>query len=170
VRTSLSVGLVAALTVVGCNVRRASQGGALGTADLAAIQDSVRTFAADVARGVTTQGPGAWRRYFADEPAFFMASEGHMVFPTYDSASRVITGLIQAMPRIELRWSGAVRVDPLGHGLAVVAAPYHETQTNAEGQRVEEEGFFTGVAEHRSAGWQFRDAHWSVAGPPSGVR
>jgi len=151
-------------------VSRAPQDRALSAADLAAIQDSVRTFAADVARGVTAQGPGAWRKLFADEPAFFMASEGHLVFPTYDSASRAITAVIEVMPRIELRWSGEVRVDPLGHGLAVVAAPYHETQTNARGQQVEEDGFFTGVAEHRSAGWQFRDAHWSVAGPPSAIR
>jgi len=170
VHKSLAVGLLAALTVTSCDASRPPQAGALGAADLAAIQDSVRAFAADVAHGVTSQGPGAWRTYFADEPAFFMAAEGHLVFPTYDSARRAITSVIRVMPRIELRWIGDVRVDPLGHGLAVVAAPYHETQTNAQGQRNEEDGFFTGVAEHRSAGWQFRDAHWSVAAPPSMVR
>ena len=169
-RKSLAVGILIALTVTSCDANRPQQAGALGAADLAAIQDSVRVFVADVARGVTSEGPAAWRTYFADEPAFFMASEGHLVFPTYDSASRAIPGVIRIMPRIELRWIGDVRVDPLGHGLAVVAASYHETQTNAQGQRNEEDGFFTGVAEHRAAGWQFRDAHWSVAAPPSRVR
>ncbi len=32
------------------------------------------------------------------------------------------------------------------------------------GQRVEESGFFTGLAELRNGRWQFRDAHWSVIG------
>jgi hypothetical protein len=63
-------------------------------------------------------------------------------------------------------------VDPLGPGgpgLAVMAAPDTEVRVDTAGRRVKEAGFFTGLAEHRAQGWQCRDAHWSVAGPPSRV-
>lgn len=134
-----------------------------------AMIDSVRTFAESVALGVTGRGPAAWRMYFADEPAFFMASDGRLVFPNSDAAGRAIQGLARTIPHIELRWGDAVIVDPLAPGLAMFAAPYHETQTKTDGHRVEEDGFFTGIAEHRPVGWQFRDAHWSDVTPPSAV-
>jgi hypothetical protein len=64
---------------------------------------------------------------------------------------------------IEIRWGDGLRVDPLGPGLAMVAAPYVEVRVDAAGQRVEEAGYFTGVAEHHAEGWRFRNAHWSLA-------
>jgi hypothetical protein len=33
----------------------------------------------------------------------------------------------------------------------------------ASGRRVDERGYFTGVAEKRGDHWQLRNAHWSVA-------
>ena len=134
-----------------------------------AMIDSVRSFAESVALGVTSRGPAAWRTYFADEPAFFMAADGRLAFPNSDAVSRAIPGLARAIPHIELRWGDSVIVDPLAPGLAMFAAPYRETQTNASGHRVQEDGFFTGIAEHRPVGWQFRDAHWSDATPPTAV-
>src|SRR5260370_10983116 len=98
-----------------------------------------------------------------------MASEGQLVFPTSDSATRAIRGLAQRIASIELRWGEGLRVDPLGPGLAVVATPYTEVQLDKTGRRVEEAGFFTGLAEHRGVRRQFRDAHWSEAGPPSRI-
>ncbi|HEX4600379.1 MAG TPA: hypothetical protein VH116_03205, partial [Gemmatimonadales bacterium] len=62
-----------------------------------------------------------------------------------------------------------LRVDPLAPGLAILATSYHEVQVDAQGRRVEEDGFFTGIAEHQTGGWQFRDAHWSVVPHPSAV-
>jgi hypothetical protein len=51
-----------------------------------------------------------------------------------------------------------------------VAASYTEVRVDTAGHRVDEAGYFTGLAEHRPEGWRFRDAHWSVVGPPPAVR
>ena len=61
--------------------------------------------------------------HFATGPAFFMASEGRVVFPTSDAATRGIEELRRVIRHIELRWEDSVRVDPLAPGLAVLAAP-----------------------------------------------
>lgn len=135
-----------------------------------ALADSVRTFMETVAREVTRDGPAAWRRQFADDTAFFMASEGRLVFPSAEAAHRGIDELARAIAHIELRWGDSVRVDALAPGLAVVAAPYTEVRSDTAGRRVDEAGYFTGVAEHRPEGWRFRDAHWSVVEPPPAVR
>jgi hypothetical protein len=135
----------------------------------AALRDSVQRFAATVAQGITARGPVAWQDYFTTDSAFFMASEGHLVFPNRTAATQAINNLTHTVAHIELRWGDSLRVDPLAAGLAVMAAPYHETQIDNKGHHVEEDGFFTGVAEHRSTGWQFRNAHWSVVVPPSPV-
>lgn len=136
------------------------------SAHAAAITDSVRIFAESVALGVTTGGPAAWRAYFAAEPAFFMASEGRLVFPNSDSAARAITTLTHLIAHIELRWGEPLRIDPLAPGVALLATPYHELRIDAEGRRAEEDGFLTAIVEHRPGGWQFRNAHWSVVTPP----
>lgn len=141
--------------------------GPLDSAHAAAIVDSVRAFAESVANGVTTRGPVAWRTYFADDPAFFMASEGRLVFPNSDSAGRAIGTLTQLIATIELRWGEPLRIDPLSPGVAVLATPYHELRVDRHGQSVEEDGFLTAILEHHPAGWQFRNAHWSVVVPPS---
>jgi uncharacterized protein (TIGR02246 family) len=135
-----------------------------------ALADSVRAFMAMVARDVTRDGPAAWRRQFADDAAFFMASEGLLVFPTAEAARRGIDELAGVIAHIDLRWGDSVRVDPLASGLAVVATPYTEIRVDTAGRRVDEAGYFTGLAEHRPEGWRFRDAHWSVVAPPPAVR
>jgi ketosteroid isomerase-like protein len=111
-------------------------------ASSAGVAESVRAFMETVAREVTRDGPAAWRRQFADDAAFFMAAEGRLVFPSAEAAANGIDELTRVIAHIELRWGNDVRVDPLGPGLA----------------------------EHRAAGWRFRDAHWSVVGPPPTVR
>ena len=141
-----------------------------GTAAAPVLADSVRAFMEMVARDVTRDGPAAWRRQFADDAAFFMAAEGRLVFPSAEAARRGIDELVRAIAHIELRWGDDVRVDPLAPGLAVVAAPYTEVRVDTAGRRVDEAGFFTGLAEHRADGWRFRDAHWSVVGAPPAVR
>jgi hypothetical protein len=143
--------------------------GALSAAHASAIADSVRAFADSVAHGVTIQGPAAWRGYFADTAAFFMAAEGQLAFPSSDSATKGINALERVIARIELTWIGTVRVDPIAPGLAIMATTYHEVRVDRMGKVVDERGFLTGLVEHRGAGWQFRDAHWSVASPPPAV-
>jgi hypothetical protein len=118
-----------------------------------------------VARDVTKEGPAAWSRYFADTPAFFMAYEGRLEFANGTAAKAAIPRIAGAIKQIELRWSDGLRVDPLGPGLAVMAAPYHEIQVISEGKRIEVAGYFTGVVEQRDGRWQLRNAHWSVLRP-----
>lgn len=164
VRRSWHLGLMATVALVCCGPRSA-----LDASHASALSDSVRGFMSTVSSDVTSRGPAAWRTHFAQEPAFFMAAEGRLVFPNSEAATQAITTLTRTIARIELRWTAPVRVDPLAAGLAVVAAPYHETRVDNRGRRVEEYGFFTGLVESRGTAWQFRDAHWSVVAPAPAV-
>ena len=150
--------------------RPAPEASSMKPAHARALADSVRAFALAFAADVTREGPGAWQGHFARSPAFFMAAEGRMVFPTSDAATHGIEELRRMIRHIELRWEDSVRVDPLAPGLAVLAAPYHEVRVDSAGKRVVEVGYFTGVAEHGADGWRLRDAHWSVVGAPAPVR
>lgn len=99
-----------------------------------ATTNSVRAFAATVADDVTRRGPAAWRAQFADTPAFFMASEGHLVFANSDAATRGIQELTGSIAHIELRWGEPMLVDPLTPTLAMLGAPYHEVRVDTAGQ------------------------------------
>jgi hypothetical protein len=131
-----------------------------------AVQAEVRAFAASVAADVTAQGPVAWRKHFSDSPAFFMASEGRLVFPNSASAAVGIQGFAQTIRNMELKWGDDLRVDPLTPDLAVMASSWHELRVDKAGKREDETGFFTAVAERNHGHWQFRDAHWSVLPVP----
>jgi len=133
----------------------------------AAIQQDVRAYVGTIARDVTTEGPSAWRKHFADSPAFFMASEGQLVFPNSAFATQAIQGLAQNVKQIELTWGDDLRVDPLTPQFAVVGTSYHEVRTETSGKRTDERGFFTATAENANGRWQLRDAHWSVLAPPA---
>src|ERR1700736_3265924 len=92
----------------------------LTAAQTVKITDSVRAFASAVAEGVTHRGPAAWRDYFADSPAFFMASEGRIVFGSNDAVAQGMQALTTSIAQIELRWGNPVRVDPLTSNLAML--------------------------------------------------
>lgn len=170
-RFHLWILLIPVLTSVGCEARPGSAGNAesLTPSRRATVESSVRHFLSDVAHDVTQQGPSAWRKYFTDSPSFFMASEGHLVFPTSEAATKAILDLARTIKHIDLRWGDDLRVDPLTPDLAVVASSYSEIRTDTEDHQVTEKGFFTGLAEFRNGRWQFRNAHWSVPVPPSKV-
>lgn len=155
-------GVAVALMTASC-VSRESQ--SLTAAQFASVSKSARAFAQQVANDITTQGPSAWRQYFAESPAFFMASEGRLMFSDSASASSGIQELSRTIRHIELKWGDDLRVDPLTPDLAMLAASWREIIENQAGDRVEEKGFFTGVAEQQAGRWRFRDAHWSVAAP-----
>jgi hypothetical protein len=129
------------------------------------VESSVRAFAQTVAHDVTAEGPVAWERHFSDSPSFFMAVNGQMAFANRAAVTSAMPELLRMLPHIELKWGDDLRVDPLSADLATVASSYHEVQTRATGERVEESGFFTGTAERRGGRWQFRNAHWSGAVP-----
>jgi hypothetical protein len=129
--------------------------------------DSLRTFMRAVANDVTKDGPDAWLKYFDESPAFFMAVNGAMAFPNSAAAQEGTRKFAETNRRIELHWGEDLRVDPLAPGLAVVAASWHEVQIDNAGHRVEEGGYFTGVAEKRDGRWLFRDTHWSQPAAPA---
>ena len=167
-RTLQCVLLLATLIFAGSSTQRMalgkSQSLTAGTA--AVVEMEVRDFMRHVAHDVTQDGPMAWRKYFADTPAFFMAVNGKIVFA---NSAEVTTGLPQvalAIKQIELKWGDDLRVDPLALDLAVVGASYHELQVWADGRHVDNSGYFTGVAQYRDGRLQFRDAHWSERVPP----
>ena len=160
--------LFATVTSMGCHRqgRLSSESQSLTPASTAIVEDGVRGFMQAVAHDVTVAGPAAWRKQFADSPSFFMAADGQMVFPDSAAATKGIYDLALDIKQIELVWGNDLRVDPLTPVLAVVAAPYHEVRVNTSGLRVEEAGFFTGIAEFRNGRWELRDCHWSVMTPP----
>jgi len=135
------------------------------SARLAEVKADVQSFTRAVAENVTREGPSAWGTYFETGPSFFMAVDGHVQFQDGASAQAAIPNLVRAIKKIELQWGDALRVDPLTQEFAVVAAPWHEIVTFANGNRVDSSGYFTAVAENRNGQWQFRDAHWSTAQP-----
>ena len=134
-----------------------------------AIEDEVRHFASKVAQDVTQNGPTAWRKEFSDSPSFFMASNGQLAFANPQAAAKGIDELTRMIKQIELRWGDDLRVDVLTEDLAMVAASWHEFRVDAQGHRVEDGGFFTGLIEKQKGQWRFRNAHWSEPLPPPKV-
>jgi hypothetical protein len=149
----------------GCNAQNRSSTESLTAPRAAAVEQGVRTFMATVAHDVTQEGPAAWSKHFEDGPAFFMAVDGQMAFPSGAAAKEGIQSVALTLKRIDLKWGNDLRVDPLTAELAVVATPWHEIKTDSGGQTTEDGGFFTGLAEYRDGRWQFRDAHWSSRSP-----
>ena len=159
--------LIAVLTFAGCHMHHDRRSGPEGlSAERAtAVAAEVRAFMQSVAQDITRDGPTAWRRQFADTPAFFMAVEGRVAFADSAAVTAGLPAVAAMIKQIELKWGDDLRVDPLTRNLAVVGTSWHEVQVDAAGKRVEESGYFTGVTEYREGRWQFRDAHWSLAAP-----
>jgi hypothetical protein len=128
------------------------------------VQDSVRKMATAIVADVTRDGPKAWLHYFTQSPGFFMASGGKLVFPNYDSAAAFVNNFAAGVRSIQLIWSD-LNVDPLTQNFAVIRASFHEVITNTSGSIMPVRGYFTGLAEHTSAGWLLRNLHWSIIGP-----
>jgi len=133
-----------------------------------AVESGVHSFLQTVAHDVTEQGPTAWQKHFADDPAFFMANDGRLVFPNSQAAAQGAQAFARTIQHIELHWGDDLRIDALTPSLAVVATSWSEVQIDTQGHQVNETGFFTGLAEYRGGRWQFRDAHWSSI-PPAKV-
>jgi hypothetical protein len=180
-RTILCAIIIAAAAIAGCGRQPVASGESQPlTAERAAqVVTDVRAFMQTVAHDVTQDGPSAWRKHFADVPAFFMVADGYLVYADSDAATAGIPNLERRIKHIELSWnydqhlesvmSGRVvaqkevRVDPLTPNLAVVATPWREAIVNSTGENMVTTGYFTGVAEFKNGRWQFRDAHWSIA-------
>lgn len=163
--------LVPLVVCAGCEARYDAHedGRSLTASQRAVVEKGVRGFVQNVARAVAQEGPGAWRKEFADSPSFFMASEGRLVFANGDAAAQGIQDLTHMIKHIELRWGDDLRVDALTPRLAVVGTSWQEVREDTQGHQVTESGYFTGLVEKREGQWQFRNAHWSVAAPAGKV-
>lgn len=137
------------------------------SAQKAAVEKEVRQFTATVSRDVTQEGPAAWQKHLAEDPAFFMAVDGKLQFPNRQAAREGTEAFARTVPHIELNWGDDLRVDPLTPEFAVVASSWHEVWSDKEGHQTTENGFFTGLAERHNGQWQFRNAHWSSLAPAS---
>jgi hypothetical protein len=163
--------LLATIFCAGCRHHRGLHAAArpLTPEQSAAVASSVLSYMQSVAHDITQDGPSAWRKHFADTPAFFMADEGRLVFPNYAAADAAIRSLESDIKQIDLKWGDDLRADPLTADFAVVAASYHELRVEKSARKIDESGFFTAVTELHDGRWQFRDAHWSVIVPPPAV-
>lgn len=163
---------LAAFSSAGCSDRtaRSAELQSLTPASAAAIDESARTFMHTVAHDVTQEGPLAWLKFFNTGPEFFMAVNGQLVFPNAAAAKEGTQNFARTINRIDLTWGDDLRVDPLTAKLAVVAVSWREVQVDKAGHRIEEAGYFTGLAEYQDGRWRFRDAHWSAPISPSPPR
>ena len=158
-----SAGTLLALAGFGLGFDVPTGSAAFTAASKAAVEKEVRQFAALVSRDVTQEGPAAWQKHLADDPAFFLASDGKLQFPNRQAAREGIEAFIRTIPHVELNWGDDLRVDPLTADFVQVATSWHEVLVDKDGNRMEEAGFFTGLVEKRGGQWQFRNSHWSVA-------
>jgi len=163
-RLRLCISLLVLSALAGCGMRRhaGDNSQSLTPEQKGAVEAGVRSLMFEVSRDVTANGPTAWQEHFIDDPVFFMASEGQLVFPNGQPAGQWIQGITHFIKTVHLQWGDAIRIDPLTPTLAIVGAPYVEVRTDPQGQQITEHGYFTGLAELRDGRWQFRDVHWSV--------
>jgi FlaG/FlaF family flagellin (archaellin) len=157
-RTIVIGAILIAGIVSACNSSTQS----LVTGQQAKVKTAVQQFADSIATGVTHDGPIAWLKYFDHSPAFFMASDGQLVFPDQQAADKFITGtLVKSISKINLSWTN-LRVDALTPEMGLIAAGFHEDITDSKGNTTSYNGYFTGIAQQTNKGWQLRDAHWSI--------
>jgi len=155
-------GLPLAATVVGCGSPASNQ--PLEGDPSTALRDSVEQFFESIPGALAEEGPIAWLGFFEEDPDFFMASDGDLVFPSSDSATAFVRGLSEKISTIQLTWKD-LRVTPVASGIAVVGAAYRETVTDTAGVEVGFGGYVTGVARHREEGWRIQNLHWSSPVP-----
>lgn len=126
------------------------------------VQQEVREFAEQISHDLAREGPRAWLRQFYRGPAFFMASEGRLVFPSNDSADVYVSDLATRLRAIELHWQH-LRIDSLTPDLALIGTPFTESLTDTAGHTQRIAGYFTAVAQRTGGSWQLRNAHWSLS-------
>jgi hypothetical protein len=126
----------------------------------AGIRDSVQHMAVIIAHDVSQEGPKAWLRHFSHSPEFFMANDGKLVFPNYDSAAVFVQKYATGVRSIQLIWSD-LNVEPLTLNLAEMRANYHEVITDTSSRQIYADGYFTGLFQRDSTEWKLRSLHWS---------
>jgi len=159
--------LLATLAFAGCSGHGigSHESQPLAPARAAAVREGVRAFMQHIAIDDSQDGPLAWCKYLDTSPAFFMAVNGQIPFPNGAAAQEGTQRFARTINHIQLKWGDDLRVAPLTAELAVIAGSWSEVQVDTQGHRVDEAGYFTGLAEYREGQWQLRDAHWSAPVP-----
>jgi hypothetical protein len=127
----------------------------------ATIRQGVQAFMQGVARDVTREGAVAWCKYFDDNPEFFMAVNGKLMFSSGADAQKGTQEFAHTIRRIDLKWGNDLRIDPITPELAVVGVSWREVWVDNANHRIDEAGYFTAVAQFQKGQWKFRDVHWS---------
>jgi len=113
-------------------------------------------------RDITAKGPKAWLSYFENNPDFFMASDGNLVFKDYPSAKTYITETLEySLSAVKLKW-GDIHVSSVSPEFATMASDFTEQLTNNDNKAVTVAGYFTCTVHKTKAGWKIRNAHWSI--------
>lgn len=154
--------LAYAIILIACTGNGCSHNKNITTLDSDGIRDSVYKMTESIAEDVTMKGPRAWLLYFEDTPSFYMASDGRLVFPDYDSARNFINNtLVHSISKIMLKWKD-IHTDVLSQEFTNISAAFHEDITDAAGKTISINGYFTALAHRAAAGWRLRNAHWSI--------
>ncbi len=133
-----------------------------GSPNLPKEKKDARSFMNSIATEVSTKGPSAWLFIFENNPDFFMASDGKLVFENYDSAKNFINNfLIKNITKISLQWNHA-NVQFLTDSFTQLRAGFHEDITNAKDSISRYDGYFTALAHYTNEGWKIRNVHWSI--------
>jgi hypothetical protein len=149
-RVSLFVLLLAGAA---CQSPRATPSGATGEA-------GVRAMLAALQVDLEREGPAGWMAYFAEDPAFFMASEGRLLFPDRAAAAEMVAAFDPRVAHMQL-WLDDVRVELLDARRAVVAAAYREVILDVDEHETPMRGYLTALVELVDGAWRFRNLHWS---------
>ena len=149
------------ITLISCNSKTET----LTQKQFTEVKKNVQQMMDLVSKDISHDGPIAWLNYFENDPNFFMASDGQLVFANKDSASLFIKNiLVKQINKVELSWSN-IRIDPLTQKFANVGATWNEIFTDFSNNKTSQEGYFTAIAEKTSQGWKLLNAHWSVIKP-----
>jgi hypothetical protein len=129
------------------------------------VRDSVTQMAAHISLDVSTHGPAAWVNYFENDPGFFMASGGMLVFKDYATAkSYTLDTVVKNFKKISLSWKN-VKVDPITAAYAGMSADFNEDIVLANGQNLSVSGYFTATAHFDGTRWRLRNMNWAIKQP-----
>jgi hypothetical protein len=135
------------------------------SAEKYAVKDSVTIMAVNISTDVSARGPSAWVNYFENDPGFFMASNGMLVFKDYKTAKTfTLDTVAKNFKKINLSWKN-LKIDPLTATYASFGADFHEDIVMANGKALAADGYFTATAHFDGTRWRLRNMNWAMKTP-----
>jgi hypothetical protein len=123
-------------------------------------EKEVRKLLDIIADDLAQKGPLAWLKHFSTDETFFMASDGKVVFPDYQTAKTFLEDFAPKVAKMKINWSN-VRVQMIERNTALVGAAYDEVIAEKSGEEKKIGGYFSGIAVRQAGGWKLRHLHWS---------